>query len=70
MNDYRIDCNLLEYMTNRSKSVRAAVHCDVDPVSGVAEVSVYTDDGLGNGNLIFSIPLAKLLRAIAEANTP
>jgi len=43
-------------------AIKAAVHVDTDPPSGVALVSVYTDDGAGNGDCLFSLPLDELLR--------
>lgn len=45
--------------------IRTALHVNTDPVTGVAMVAVYHDDGRGNGLGIFSVPLAEL-RAIAK----
>lgn len=44
-------------------AARTATHIHTDPVTGVAMVSVYFDDGHGNGNCLFAMPLAEL-RAI------
>jgi hypothetical protein len=40
--------------------VRAALHVDTDPITGVAMVSVFHDDGGGNGDCIFSLPFAEI----------
>ena len=47
-------------------AIRAAVHIDADPPSGVAMFSVFTDDGAGNGRCLLSLPVGKLLRLAAE----
>jgi hypothetical protein len=41
---------------------------ETDPVTGEQVFSLFTEDGHGNGNLIFSVPLAKI-RALIEAET-
>lgn len=48
------------------ETVRTALHMATDPVTGVAVVSVYHDDGFGNGNCILAFPLVEL-RALAKA---
>ena len=48
---------------------RAAVHVATDPHTSVVTISVFTDDGHGNGNCILSIPQSALLRAVAGWNS-
>ncbi len=36
---------------------RAAVHFSVDPITGQYQISVYTDDGNGNGDHIMTVHL-------------
>jgi hypothetical protein len=43
-------------------------YVNVDPVTGDQEFTLFTDDGHGNGDLIFTAPLAKV-RALVEDMT-
>jgi hypothetical protein len=47
-------------------AIRSATHVTTDPVTGVIEVSVYHDDGFGNGKCILSFPLAELQALAAD----
>jgi hypothetical protein len=38
----------------------------VHPISKVEFFQLYSDDGRGNGNLVFSIPVADLIQLVAE----
>ncbi|MDE2099910.1 MAG: hypothetical protein KGL39_21835 [Patescibacteria group bacterium] len=49
-------------------AIRTALHVATDPVTGVAIVSVYHDDGFGNGNCILALPLVEL-RALVKNYT-
>jgi hypothetical protein len=49
-------------------AIRSAIHVATDPVTGVGQVSVYHDDGFGNGGCILSFPLAEL-RKLAQDYT-
>lgn len=45
---------------------RTSTYVSTDPVTGVAEVSVYHDDGYGNGGCILLIPLAELRQLVDD----
>jgi hypothetical protein len=46
--------------------VRSATHVHTDPVTNVTMVTVYHDDGFGNGKCILSFPLAELQALAAD----
>lgn len=52
----------------RDSSVQCRAFIGVDPVTNVVGFELYTDDGQGNGNLIFGMPLATLIDALRTAS--
>lgn len=60
----------VDYCMDRSGAdgTLVALHVHTDEPSGCEIVSLYTDDGRGNGNCIMSLPLAELRQSVKQFN--
>lgn len=60
-----IDLHAMQHL----RMANCSMHIETDMITDIKEVTVFTDDGHGNGVMLFRVRYGDLLRICADYNT-